>query len=198
MWRGTAAAAAFALLSGSAIAQTSDNYAEAKNGLVLTSTLNTAQPSNSPVQQFEAGNSRATAYSFDLGKGFKTEIEGLSSSATSARLGGIAAGGNLTSARVMLKGMYEFRDGEWRMKPYVGAGFGVVDVNEHVFGISRNDWAGAYQLRGGVTLGFTQRLLGSLEYRWAMGSKPHFSLAGIPTKLEVDRHGFTLGINYKY
>ena len=50
---------------------------------------------------------------------------------------------------------------------------------------------------GGVSLGLTQKLLGSLEYRWTMGSKPHFSLGGIPTKLEVDRHGFVLGVNYK-
>jgi hypothetical protein len=31
-----------------------------------------------------------------------------------------------------------------------------------------------------------------------MGSKPHFSLAGIPAKLEVNRHGFVVGMNYKY
>jgi opacity protein-like surface antigen len=84
------------------------------------------------------------------------------------------------------------------MKPYVGAGFGMIDVNQHVLGASGNNWSTAYQVRGGVSLGLTQKLLGSLEYRWTMGSKPHFSLGGIPTKLEVDRHGFVLGVNYKY
>jgi opacity protein-like surface antigen len=190
-----ASGAVFALLGGSAIAQTADTSTQAY--ALPSSTLATAQ-STASAQQFGTGDSHGTAYGLDLGKGFRTEIEGLSSSGTSARLGGVAAAGSLTTARVTLKGMYEFRDGEWRLKPYVGAGFGVVDVNEHVLGAARNDWNGAYQLRGGVTLGFTQKLLGSLEYRWAMGSKPHFSLAGIPTKLEVDRHGFVLGINYKY
>ena len=57
---------------------------------------------------------------------------------------------------------------------------------------------GAYQFQGGLNLGFTQKLMGSLQYQWTMGSKPRFSLAGIPTKLEVNRHGFVVGVNYKY
>lgn len=78
------------------------------------------------------------------------------------------------------------------------AGFGIIDVNQHILGVTGNDWAAAYQLRGGVGLGFNQKLVGSLEYRWTNGSKPSFSLAGIPTKLELDRHSFVVGINYKY
>ena len=196
MRRGLLAVAVLGLLSGNARAQTSDIRVNSES--VVASSLPIAQDSTSLVPTLGTGNSYGTAYGFDLGSGFKTEIEGLTSSAAATRLGGLAASGNLTSTRVTLKGMYEFRDGEWRVKPFVGAGFGMIDVNEHVLGLARDDWASAYQLRGGVTLGFNQKLLGSLEYQWAMGSKPHFSLAGIPTKLEVDRHGFVLGINYKY
>ena len=74
----------------------------------------------------------------------------------------------------------------------------MIGLNQRILGISGSDWVSAYQLRGGVTLGFNQKLLGSLGYQWSMGSKPHLSLAGIPTKVEIDRHGFVLGINYKY
>jgi opacity protein-like surface antigen len=197
MWRGLLAVAALGLLSGSGRAQTSDIHINSDSAF-LSSDLDVAPVPASFAPTVGTGNSYATAYGFDLGNGFKTELEGLTSSATATRFGGLAASGTLTGARVTLKGMYEFRDGEWRVKPFLGAGFGMIDVNEHVLGLAQNDWAGAYQLRGGVTLGFTQKLLGSLEYQWAMGSKPHFSLAGIPTKLEVDRHGFVLGINYKY
>jgi len=108
------------------------------------------------------------------------------------------AGAGLSTTTVMLNGLYEFSGDGWHMKPYVGAGFGMIDVNERVLGANGTDWTTAYQVRGGVTMGLTQKLLGSFEYRWTMGSKPHFSLAGIPTKLEVDRHGFVLGFNYKY
>jgi opacity protein-like surface antigen len=201
MWRGLLAVAVFGLLSGGARAQTSDADVNPGGGIFLASALNiisTPAGQNSPAETLTTGSSYSASYDFDLGNGFKTEIEGLSAGATATRLGGLAASGNLTGTRVTLKGMYEFRDGEWRVKSFLGAGFGMIDVNEHVLGLAQNDWAGAYQLRGGVTLGFNQKLLGSLEYQWAMGSKPHFSLAGIPTKLEVDRHGFVLGVNYKY
>ena len=190
MWRGLLAVAVFPLLSGNVRAQAGD--------ISQSVNLTVAQASASLSTTFGSGNSYRRAYGFDFGNGFKTEIEGLSSSAATTRFAGLSASGNVAGARLTLKGMYEFHDGEWRVNPFFGAGFGLIDVNEHVLGIARNDWASAYQLRGGVTLGFTQKLLGSLEYQWAMGSKPHFSLAGIPTKLEVDRHGFVLGINYKY
>ena len=101
-------------------------------------------------------------------------------------------------APVTLNGLYEFSDGAWRMKPYFGAGFGPTDTNGRLLGIGDSDRLAAYQLRGGIALGFTQKLIGSLEYRWSMGSKPNFLLAGVPTKVELDRHGFVVGFNYKY
>lgn len=187
-----------AFLTGNAFAQTSDTYVTNEIGSFLPSTLNAAQSSIFQSESLFTGKPYRSAYGYDFGNGFKTEIEGLSSNAASERLGGLAASGNLTTTRVTLKGMYELSDGVWRVKPFVGAGLGMIDVKEQILGVTRGDWAAAYQLRGGVALGFTQKLVGSLEYRWTDGSKPSFSLAGIPTKLEVGRHSFLLGINYKY
>jgi opacity protein-like surface antigen len=185
-----------ALVGGNALADTT--YIPPQTSLPQTPEPNSPTSPLNQTESFGFGGSRTSAFGYDLGKGFRTELEGVSSNATSDRLGGIAAGGILTSARITLKGFYEFSEGAWRVKPYVGAGFGAVDLNEHIFGTTRNDWTTAYQLHGGVQLGFTQKLVGSLEYRWTNGSKPTFALAGIPTKLNVDRHGFSLGINYKY
>lgn len=193
MRRWAKAAVGFWLLTGSASAQT----ATADEGSLPAPTL-LQQSLPTQTTSFAFGNSHGSALGYDFGHGFKTELESLSTNATSDRFAGLAAGGNLTTARVTLKGMYEFRDGAWHVRPFIGAGVGLVDMNAHIAGLGRNDWAAAYQLRGGVTLGFSQKLVGSLEYRWTNGSKPIFALAGIPTKLEVDRHGFSLGINYKY
>jgi opacity protein-like surface antigen len=187
-----------AFLTGNALSQSSGTYVTNEIGSFLPSTLNAAQSSISQSESRFTGKPYRSAYGYDFGNGFKTEIEDLSSNAASERLGGLAASGNLTTTRVTLKGMYELSDGVWRVKPYVGAGLGMIDVNEQILGVTRDDWAAAYQLRGGVSLGFTQKLVGSLEYRWTDGSKPSFSLAGIPTKLEVDRHSFVVGVNYKY
>ena len=139
-----------------------------------------------------------TALGFDFGNGVKTAIEGSSARAAPNSFGNLPVSGGISAASVMLNGLYEFSDGAWRLKPFVGVGLGMVDANARILGQTRNDWVTAYQLHGGVTLGFTQKLAGSLEYRWTMGSKPNFSLAGVPTKFEVDRHGFVLGFDYKY
>jgi opacity protein-like surface antigen len=186
-----------AFLSGSAIAQTAGPYVTS-GGSVVAAAPDARQPTLAQTESFGFGTSYGTAYGYDFGHGFKTELESTASSAASDRLGGLAAGGNFTATHLTLKGMYEFSNGTWRLSPYVGAGFGAADMNRHVLGASGNQWVSAYQLRGGVTLGFTQKLVGSLEYRWTNGSKPTFALAGVPTKVEVDRHGFTIGFNYKY
>jgi opacity protein-like surface antigen len=191
------AGAGLAFLTGSALAQTSGTYVTAEGGVVRPSTLD-AQSAISQTESLGIGKSYGAAYGYDFGNGFRTEIESLTSNAASDRLSGLPVSGNLSTTRVMLNGLYEFSDGAWRTKPYLGAGVGVVELNARMLGISNNDWIAAYQLRGGVALGFTQKLVGSFEYRWTNGSKPHFSLAGIPTKLEVDRHGFVVGVNYKY
>ena len=48
-----------------------------------------------------------------------------------------AAGGSLSANQGDVERLYEFSDGTWRMKPYVGAGFGMIDVNQHVLGAQR-------------------------------------------------------------
>jgi opacity protein-like surface antigen len=202
MWGWIKIGIGLASVSGNAFAQTiaesAGSYATTESNLSLAPASNGTLLPVGPAETFGAGNSRATAYGYDFGNGFKTEIEGSSFNAASDRLNGLAGTGNLMSTRVTLKGMYEFTDGAWHVKPYVGAGLGVVDVDAHNLGMTGNEWATAYQLHGGVALGFTQKLVGSLEYRWTNGSKPSFALAGVPTKVEVDRHGFVVGFNYKY
>lgn len=194
------ASVAIALLTGPAFAQTAGTYFTIEGGFTLPTTvslnLNAArEPVATPVPA--PGRSYGGAYGYNFGNGFRTEVESFASFAASDHINS-GAGPSLSTTTVMLNGLYELTDGVWHMKPYVGAGFGMIDVNQQILGVSGNDWATAYQVRGGVTLGLSQKLLGSLEYRWTMGTKPHFSLAGIPTKLEVDRHGFVLGFNYKY
>ena len=192
------AAIGIAFLAGNAFAQTAGSYVNPDIGLLLPPTFDAEKSTLMQTETLGFGKSYGNAYGYDFGDGLKTEVETRTYDAASSRLGGLAAGSNLTSTHVTLKGMYEFSEGAWRMTPYIGAGFGVIDVNQHVLGLAGNQWVSAYQLRGGVTLGFTQKLVGSLEYRWADGSKPTFALAGVPTKVEVDRHGFTIGFNYKY
>jgi opacity protein-like surface antigen len=198
MWRWWLTGAALSILAGAASAQTADTYVNHDAG-VPPPAVALAQLDLTQTASLESRNAFGTVYGYDLGNGFKTEIQGLTARSTSEHFANLPSGNRgIAASSFMLKGMYEFSNGAWQMSPYVGAGFGVVNANAGVLGATRNEWIGSYQVGGGLNLGFTQKLMGSLEYRWTMGSKPNFSLAGIPTKLEVSRHGFVLGFNYKY
>jgi opacity protein-like surface antigen len=190
--------AAFAFLAGKALAaDTGGIYLNPK-----TAPLSPALTLNEPIiAGADASGTQilyGSAVGYDFGNGFKTEIEGVTARAPASLFGNFPAGGRIAGSTVRLNGLYELSDGAWHLKPYIGAGFGIMDANARILGATSNDWISAYQLHGGISLGFTQKLVGSLEYRWAMGSKPNFSLAGIPTKVEIDRHRFVLGVNFKY
>jgi len=199
MLRSLLAGGAIAFLSGTAFAQTAGTYFAPDGGTIRPSSLNVSSSSTiAKTELLTTGSAVGVSYGYDLGNGFKAGIEGVTPRESAGRFGELPASGSLTAGSVMLQGLYEFRDGAWHTKPYAGAGFGAIDVSQRFLGVRGNDWVPAYQLRGGVSLGFTQKLLGSLEYRWTKGSKPNFSLGGIPTKVEIDRHGVVVGVNYKY
>jgi opacity protein-like surface antigen len=112
--------------------------------------------------------------------------------------GGIPSTESLLANRLNLAGIYEFSEGTWRLAPFVGVGFGTIDIGERLLGNGIYDRPTAYQLRGGVTVGMTQKLFDGVEYRWTNGSRPYLSLTGVPAKLEVNNHGFLAGVNYRF
>jgi len=138
--------------------------------------------------------SKASARSGDAEAkaGFRTEFEALD-----ATLDIPSAVGNLNATRLLLSGLYEFSSGGWRLKPYVGAGVGVMDVSARLLGHEQSSIGTDIQFKGGVNFNITQKLLGSFEWRWSHGSKPTFALGGIPTKFQLKRGGFLIGVNYK-
>ena len=192
------AGAASAFLTGAALAETSVEAIGPENEPLLPPVLALTQPSIANTGKPGARTSVGTPLRLDLGSGFKTEVEGSTLTAIDQRLGNLPTGGGISGTGLMFNGLYELTDGAWHLRPYVGAGLGMVDANARILLQTSNDWVTAYQLHGGVTLGFTQKLVGSLEYRWTAGSKPAFMLAGIPAKVDINQHGFFFGMNYKY
>ena len=158
--------------------------------LTLTPTL----PTETDI--FSAGRSFGTKSDYYLGDGFRMEFENLNSYTDRSGLSDGMGGVNNTS--MMLRGLYEFDSGRsWRLKPFIGAGFGMVDVNVGIAGLHANDWVSAYQVKGGMNLAFSQKLIGSVGYNWVKGQKPQLLLRGIPAKVEFPDGGFFLGLNYK-
>ena len=129
--------------------------------------------------------------------GFRTEVEAVEESVAIPGVG-MTPASDLKATRVVLSGLYELDGGAWRLKPYVGAGIGVIDVSNRLLGLEQNTLATDVQFKGGVNFNITQKLLGSFEWRWSHGSKPTFALAGLPTKFQLKRGGFLIGVNYKH
>ena len=104
---------------------------------------------------------------------------------------------NPITADMMLNSVYRLAPSDAKLKPYVGAGFGAEELATRIPGSIDRDWVPAYQVRGGVSYGFSQKLFGSIEYRWQKGQMPKLSVSGIPAKLEIKKRGFVVGVNYK-
>ena len=128
--------------------------------------------------------------------GFRTEFEAITE-ATVIPGQGITPVGNVSATRVMVSGLYELDGGAWRLKPFVGAGFGVMDISTILLGHEEQSFATDVQFKSGLNFNITQKLLGSFEWRWSQGSKPTFALGGVPTKFQLKRGGFMLGMNWK-
>jgi hypothetical protein len=105
----------------------------------------------------------------------------------------------------MLRGLYQFSDPNWQLKPSIDADFDVAATPERRLGYTFADWA-AYR-SAGATLELSQKPSGSADNDLAMGWKAHIGLApaitskvGIPDDMTSDiRHrGFMFGANYHF
>jgi len=188
--------ACFVIMIGGAAAETSlISYSQGPDTVLLPPVGSVGQPA---VSRTGTSDRASGALNLKLGS-FSTELEGSAISTLDAhKFGNLPTSGNTAATSVMLNGLYEINNGSWHLKPYVGGGFGLVDANSQVLGQTQTDWQKAYQLHGGVQIGFSEKLFGAVEYRWTNGSKPGFFVAGIPAKLDINSHGFTVGFDYKY
>lgn len=182
-------------MTGGAAAETSVvNYSQG-DSVLLPPVGAIGQPA---LSRTETSVTNSAAVNLKLGN-FSTQLEGAAiSTLDQHQIGNLPTSGNTAATSVMLNGLYEVSNGSWHLKPFVGGGFGYIDANSRVLGETQSDWQKAYQLHSGVQIGFSEKLLGTFEYRWTMGSAPGFAVAGIPTKLSVSSHGFTIGFDYKY
>jgi len=181
------------LTIGSAFADPPESYVNSQDGLGVVPGFGLAHSEADPV---ETGNPAVGVRAYDFGNGFKTEFERLNYSATIPGFSATPAGG-VRSTTLMLNGLYEFSSGGWRMKPYIGVGFGTTDFSARLLGVGDSSFIPTFQVKGGVNYSINQKLLGKLEYRYSQGSKPSLGIEGIPAKFQLKSGGFLVGLNYR-
>lgn len=184
------------VLTGAAVAQTTSLDLSEGNSVLLPPVGAIGQAA---LSRTGTSDTKSAALNLKLGDHFSTQIEGSAISTPSDHaITNLPTSGNTAATSVMLDGLYEVSNGTWHLKPYVGGGFGFVDANSRALGQTQSDWQSAWQLHSGVQVGFSEKIFGTIEYRWTAGSKPALAVAGIPTKLDITQHGFTIGFDYKY
>ena len=143
-----------------------------------------AQQLPAPSQNsYALGQSAAVGY--NLGSGFRTEVENFRSGASPDPV----TGSERTSNSVMLNGYYDIPTGK-ALKPYVGAGFGAIQQRQGIPGSQSEEWSSGYQFRGGLNYEISQAVHGLLEYRLQGSSGPS-------TKFEVKSKGVVVGLKYQ-
>src|SRR5258708_10042691 len=138
MWRWWLFGAALSFLTGTASAQSSGSYVNADNSVLLPPAVAFAQ-ANTQIATLEPRNSFGTAYGYDLGNGFKTEIQGVTARAANGPLTNLPTrGSDIAATSVMLYVMYEFSCGAWHISSYFGGRLGILFCDSLIPGAQRN------------------------------------------------------------
>lgn len=185
--------ASMVLITSGAAAQTASVSVSQGDSILLPPVASMTQPTLSHSQSSEIGSS---AINLSIGNHFSTQLEGAAISVPGVAhpLTNLPNPGDVSATSLMLNELYEVSNGTWHLKPFVGGGFGYVDANARVLGATNSQWQEAYQLHGGVEVGFAQKLMGSVEYRFTEGI-----LGGLkPSKFNLNSHGVSLGFKYQY
>jgi opacity protein-like surface antigen len=180
------------LITSEAAAETASVSVSQGDSILLPPVASISQPT---LSRSEASETRSSAINLSIGDHFSTQLEGAAISVPGVThpLSNLPNPGEVSATSLMLNGLYEFSNGTWHLKPFVGGGFGYVDANARVLGATTNDWQRAYQLHGGVEVGLAQKLIGSVEYRFTS------VLGGLkPTKFNLNSHGVSIGFKYQY
>lgn len=181
------------LITSSVVAQTASVSVGQGDSVLLPPVASISQPTLSRSDGSVTGSS---AINLSIGNHFSTQLEGAAISVPGIAhpLTNLPNPGQVSATSVMLNGLYEFSNGTWHLKPFVGGGFGFVDANARALGVTTNDWQKAYQVHGGVQVGLAQKLMGSVEYSFTQGI-----LGGLkPTKFNLNSHGVSIGFKYQY
>ncbi len=106
-------------------------------------------------------------------------------------IGGVSVGGDVEQLSFMANVYHDFLPGS-RIRPYIGAGLGAVDVDVTAslggFAASASDTEFVYQLMAGLTFEATQNIAIDAEYRYTE----------VDTSPNVENHAILIGTRFKF
>ena len=135
---------------------------------------------------FDLGLSGGGAVGIDINDNWRTELEYMYRSNDVDAFGGSeidADGGDFASVAIMANAEYRFGTSEQALRPYVGAGVGL--IQEIDFDVEGGDDAGEFSDRGAFAFQFMAGADYSLNDSWSLGAELRYFDAG-SVKLDGD------------
>ena len=181
-------ALAATLVSGSALAQDAGWYVRGDLGASTSGEIDSDTTKDLDSGWIVGG---AGGYAFDNGVRAEGELLYLGNDIDDA------SEGETSTAGVFANMAYEFNS-QSRIRPFVGAGVGVAQVNFEDGVVDDDDIGFAYQAKAGVAYDINDRLTAELAYRYLGVNDVEFSSgATSPIESDYNNQAVTVGLRYK-
>lgn len=135
------------------------------------------------------------AFGYDMGNGWRLEIDTVHQMSLVNQVSGTDAGGHLYSTSLMANATYDLPK-YFSLTPYIGAGLGVQNIGGAVNGYTGNVWRPAYQVEGGLRDQITPNLEMFGEYRFSQAAAARLTGIDDSANQHFADHLFSVGFTY--
>ncbi|MBU6297231.1 MAG: porin family protein [Alphaproteobacteria bacterium] len=195
-------AAGLAMAAGANAAMAADQgwYVSGALGASLLPALNMTGATSTAHSSFNAGYAYGGAVGYDMGNGWRYELDSVHQLSGLDRIGGTLASGHLQSTSLMANATYDLPV-DWIVTPYVGAGVGFANVGGAIDGLSGGDvWEPAYQVEAGLRKNLGDNYSLFTEYRFTQSEAAKFAdpALSLAANQHFDDHQLMVGVSYRF
>ncbi len=137
------------------------------------------------------------AFGYDMGNGWRFEIDSVHQMSLLNTIEGTAAAGHLHSTSLMANATYDLPS-YFSLTPYVGAGLGAQNIGGSVDGYTGNVWRPAYQVEAGLRDEIAPNLEMFGEYRFSQAAAAKFTDVTDTANQHFSDHLFSVGFTYHF
>jgi opacity protein-like surface antigen len=144
---------------------------------------------------FGTGYAAGGAFGYDMGNGFRVELNSLYQHSDVGRLGGVVTKGHLSSTSLMANATYDLLPNAL-LTPYVGAGLGFQNVGGMIGTLKGRDWEPAYQAEAGLRTDVSEHVSLFGKYRFSQSESVTLSDPTDSAHQHFSDHALLAGLSF--